>query len=361
MKRLIFLISLVLVKLMVLAACAGEPQTVEVTRIVEQEVQATVEVEVEVEVTRIVTETAVIEATRLVEVVITPTPAPTETAAPTATPISSSYVITTSDTLPLIAGRTDSTVAAIREANDLGPDDDLVVGEELLIPGWDGVLVEDTAVAVRPTATAFPIPADTSNMVVTGPNLLPNPSFDGDWYFYRFNELQIPVGWQIVTDEGPNTLDPGSGGNFLRPEVRVVPKPDLPDHEQDLFVFDGFRTVKAFKGGAPTSFSLFTDVSLPPGSYRLTVRFFPDIVAVYEGGRKVFATDPLAAEVRLIYNEGGTKWEPTEIGERNTVTYDFSITHARTVRVGASFRNRFIMHNNGWFIDHWALEALTSP
>ncbi len=367
MKRFLSLMSLALITLMALAACAGEPQTMEVTRIVEQEVPATVEVEV----TRVITETAVIEATRLVEVevVVTATPAPTETAvtpSPTATPISSSYVIETGDTLPLIAGRTGSTVAAIREANDLGPDDALVVGEELLIPGWDGVLVEDTAVAVRPTATATltstnPIPRDTRNWVVTGPNLLPNPSFEGDWYFYLYNELQVPEGWRLATDEGPNTLEPGSGGNFLRPEVRVVPRPDLPDHEQNLFVFDGFKTVKAFKGGAPTSFSLFTDVALPPGTYRMTVRFFPDTVAGYEGGHKIFATDPLAAEVRIIYNDGGTIWQGTRIGERNTVTYDFTITQARTVRVGASFRNRFIMNNNGWFIDDWSLNALTAP
>jgi LysM repeat protein len=365
-KRSAFFITLLLLKLMILAACAGEPQTVEVTRIVTQEVPATVEVEV----TRVVTETAVIEATRLIEIVITATPAPTETAvtpSPTATPTSSNYVIETGDTLPLIAGKTGSTVAAIREANDLSPDDELVVGEELLIPGWDGVFEDNTAVAVSPTVPAIPTstsPATSlpaTELVVSGPNLLPNPSFEGDWYFHQFNELQIPEGWLVVTDEGPNTLTPGSGGNFLRPEIRVIPESDLPPAERSLFIFDGMKTVKAFKGGAPTSFSLFTDVALQPGSYRLTVRFFPDIVAGYERGQKVFATDPLAAEVRLIYNEGGTAWQGTQIGQRNTLTYDFTVTQARTVRVGASFRNRYIMDNNGWFIDHWSLQALTPP
>lgn len=81
----------------------------------------------------------------------------------------------------------------------------------------------------------------------------------------------------------------------------------------------------------------------------------------YEGGQKVFAADPLAAEVRIIHNNGGTDWQTTNIGQRNTRTYDFTVTQTNTVRLGASFRNRFIMANNGWFIDHWSLYALTTP
>jgi len=191
--------------------------------------------------------------------------------------------------------------------------------------------------------------------------LLPNSSFEGDWYFDGYNELQVADGWQLVTDEGANTLNPGAGGLFNRPEVRVVPYTDLPDDERSLYIFDGSKTIKAFKGGAPTSFSFFTDIALQPGTYRLQIKFFPDIVASYKGGNKHYATDPLSAEMRIIHDGGGTIWQTTLIGQRNTVTYDFTVTDAATVRLGASFRNRFIMANNGWFLDDWSLYALTPP
>jgi hypothetical protein len=42
------------------------------------------------------------------------------------------------------------------------------------------------------------------------------------------------------------------------------------------------------------------------------------------------------------------------------LTYDFTVDEARTVRVGGAFRNRYIMANNGWFLDNWSLTPLTA-
>ncbi len=74
---------LLIVLFIMLAACTAQPQTVEVTRIVNQELPVTVEV------TRVVelqsTVEVPVEVTRLVEVVVTTTPAAMETAVPTAT------------------------------------------------------------------------------------------------------------------------------------------------------------------------------------------------------------------------------------------------------------------------------------
>lgn len=366
-RRLVALVAGILL----LAACAQQPQTVEVTRVVTQDVPVTVEVtrivevavveqvpvEVEVEVP--------VEVTRIVEVVPTaegePTaePAPTEVP-PTATPAEpaagSAYTVASGDTLSSIAVATGVTVAEIMAANSMGSDA-IIVGQELFIPGWDGGVV-----ASAPSEGDAPPVADEPSppVAVAGPNLLPNPSFEGDWYFYLYNELQIPDNWQLLTDEGPNTLEPGSGGVFNRPEVRVVPSKDLPPAERSSFIFQGDKTVKAFKGGAPTSFSMFTDVSLPPGAYRLTINFFPDAVAGYDNQRKTYATDPLAAEMRVIHNNGGTGWQTTQIGQRNTVTYDFTVEEGGPTRLGAGFRNRFALANNGWFIDGWSLEALSN-
>lgn len=264
LRFLLIVIALPLIAL----SCTTEPQQVEITREVIQEVPVTVEV------TRVVTEIETVEVametTRLVEVVVTATPAPTETAVaeteptpePTATPSSNIYTVQSGDNLSIIANRTGATVAIIREANDLTADSILTVGQELVIPGWDGVERVVEAAPTTPAGDPAAPPPPGGELVATGPNLLPNPSFEGDWYFHHYNELQVPDGWQLTTDEGPNTLEPGSGGNFYRPEVRVIPRPDLPPHEQNLFIFDGDKTIKAFKGGAPTSFSLFTDVVL---------------------------------------------------------------------------------------------------
>ncbi|MCB0033105.1 MAG: LysM peptidoglycan-binding domain-containing protein [Anaerolineales bacterium] len=374
MKNIKFGLAL-LTLFLLLAACAGEPEVVEVTRVVTQEQI------VEVEVTRLaevpVTVEVPVEVTRVVEVVVTASPMPTETAVPdevpteaptepaptataTALPEGNAYTIALGDTLSSIATKTGSTVSEIMTANNLSNDDFIAAGQTLFIPGWNGVL--PTAVAAAPTSVPAAATATTQSetppVVAQNTNLLPNPSFEGDWYFHIYNELQIPDGWQVVTDEGANTLDPGSGGLFNRPEIRVVPFTDLPPAEQSTFILNGSKTLKAFKGGAPTSFSLFTDITLQPGSYRFQVRFVPDTVVEYNGGQKVYSPDPLAAEVRIIHDNGGTAWQGTQSGQANTVFYDFILTTTSTVRLGASFRNRYIMNNNGWFIDDWSLVTL---
>ncbi len=286
---------------------------------------------------------------------------------PAATPTTGGviHVVQPGDNLYRLSIRYGTTVAAIRDANQLVNVGFIVVGQELLIPG--GTIPTEVADApAAPQATPIPQPGATAVAPTAVPpppaaatNLLPNGSFEGDWYFYLYNELQVPDGWQLAVDEGPNTLEPGSGGVFNRPEVRVVSTAALPPSEHPLFIFDGFKTVKVFKGGAPTNVSLFTDVHLQPGTYRLSISFFPDIVAEYQGGtNKVFATDPLAAEARIIHNNGGTGWQTVNIGQKNTLTYDFTVTQAGAVRVGGSFRNRFETANNGWFLDNWVLTQL---
>jgi len=362
------LIIALLAGLLVLAGCSGEPEVLEVTRVVNQEVPVTVEVtrlvpqiaevtrevpvEVTVEVTRLVTE-ATPTPTSMPATVASPTTAPTATPPPTATPLGdvATYVVQPGDTLATIAALTGVSIIQIQQANNLSDVNQITAGQTLVIPGWDGIL---TTGGVQPTA----VPGATQPPPTGAVNLLPNPSFEGDWYFYLFNELQIPVGWQLNIDEGPNTLDPGPGGTFFRPEVRVITTADLPPNEQAMFVFEGNKTVKAFKGGAPTIFWLFTDVALPAGSYRFTMNFFTDTVLAYENNQKVFTTDPLAAEVRVMFNDGGTDWLGTLSGQRNSMSYEFTLTEPQTVRLGGGFRNRFVMANNSWFIDDWSLYEL---
>jgi hypothetical protein len=264
--------------------------------------------------------------------------------------------------LASIASRTGSTVAEITAANNLSSQSFLSIGQELTIPGWDGQLATvPTVISNTPVPTTAAAEAQPTAVIATT-NLLPNPSFEEDWYFFNsINELQIPNGWSVSVDEGPNTLTDDPDDVFFRPEIRVVPGSDLPDSERAEFIFEGNKTIKAFKGGAPTSFAIFTDIALPAGSYRFTVRFFPDTVSIYREGNKVWATDPLASEMRFILNDGGTNWTTTAIAAQNTMTYDFTLAQAATVRLGAAFRNRYVNNNNGWFLDDWSLYQVAAP
>lgn len=362
------ILLLLIVSLAFLAACAGETQTVEVTRLVPQEVA--------VEVTRVVSEVSTVEVpvevTRLVEVevVVTPTPAEVEATAvpeatlePTAEPtaMSNIYVVASGDNLSIIATKTGTAVADIRAANNLAAGALLDVGQELVIPGWSGEIVAEVPTVDAASAPTAP-PAASTELVPVGPNLLPNFSFEEGWYFFQgVSEWQIPNNWLLAVDEGPNTLEGGTGGTFLRPEIRVVPKTDIPPAEHPLFVFDGQNTIKAFKGGAPTNFAIFTDITLQPGRYRMTINFFPDIVAGYSGGTKIWAVQELSSEARVIVDNAGTGWIVPQPGNKATLTYDFVVEETRTVRVGGAFRSRFINDNNGWFLDAWSLQALGNP
>ena len=272
------------------------------------------------------------------------------------------HVVQPGDSLFRISATYGVPIAAIVAANNLANASFIMVGQQLVIPGAtpsaSAPPATTTGAAAPPPAATVPAPAAPPPAAASG-NLFNNPSFEGDWYFYLYNELQVPDGWSVATDEGPvlETEDPND--RYFRPEIRVVSTAALPPNEHSSFIFDGIKTVKAFKGGAPTSFSMFDDVTLQPGLYRMTINFFPDIVAqYYPGGRRDYSTDPLASEVRLIHNNGGTDWSPATPGVRNTRTYDFRITQPETVRLGASFRSRFPAANNGYFLDLWTLERI---
>ena len=263
------------------------------------------------------------------------------------------HVVQPGDTSYTIAQQYGVTVDAIAEANNLANFRVVRVGKSLIIPGVVGTPTptsEYVAAATTPgSGTPVPPPA-------AGSNLFPNPSFEGAIYDHNgVQELQVPQGWFIYVDEGPNTLVPGSGGNFFRPESRVFATENIPAAEIPLFIWNGTHAIKVFKGGAPTHFGLFTDVYLQPGTYRATFRFFADAVLAYDGGTKIWATDPLSAEYRIIQGTGGTDWTPATIGQKNTITYTITVTRAGAVRLGVAFRNRFVESNNGWLIDDWSL------
>ena len=189
-----------------------------------------------------------------------------------------------------------------------------------------------------------------------GPNLLPNGSFEQGWYHLNnVPELQIPNGWQFSYAEGTNALDPDPWNVWVRPETRVLSSAFLPPDEHDLFIWDGNQTVKVFKGFGAIQFELTRNITLQPGSYILIINVFPDLVVGYDNGQKIWAPDPLSGEVKLIAGNGTTGWLLPEFGQKNTFRTRFTVTTPQTIKIGAAFRGRWAIENNGWFLDDWGL------
>lgn len=225
---------------------------------------------------------------------------------------------------------------------------------------------------LTPTSTATPVPSETPvqpptlTPSPTAPpvgteNLLPNPSFEDGWYHQNgVPELQLPNSWQLQWDEGFNWLDSDPWNRFVRPETRVLTSDFLPADERDLFIWDGDQTVKIFKREGSLSFRLTTMVTLQPGSYLFTIQVFPDMVDGYtEAGGKIWAPDPLSAQLRFIMDPPSNEWHFPTFGQKNEFQYAFYIDEPKTVRIGVHFVGRWAILNNGWFLDDWSLIQLS--
>jgi hypothetical protein len=223
-----------------------------------------------------------------------------------------------------------------------------------------------TSTVTRTPAPAIPA-TDTPQPTLPSPpvievNLLPNPSFEEGWYHIGgLPELQVANHWTLEWDVGSNPLDPDPWNEFVRPESRVLNGDFLPEGEHDLFIWDGDYTAKIFKREGATSFRLFTNVNLDPGTYQLEINVFPDMIDGYtEEGAKIWAPDPLSAELRFISGNNVGTWIFPTFGERNTYRHAFQVNASGQVRVGVAFRGRWAIVNNGWFMDDWSLNQLST-
>ena len=213
------------------------------------------------------------------------------------------------------------------------------------------------APTAAPVTAVPPTPAsDGSNL---GNNLLPNPSFEEGHYLQSgIAELQLPNSWRIEWDEGPTGVGNESWDVYVRPEARVLSTAFLPPHEHPLYIYEGLHTVKIFKGFGAVSFRLLTDVTLEPGSYIIEAQMFPDTVMAYVDGQKVWASDPISAEMRFLVGNGGTVFTPQAFGRKNVHNYTFTVTETQTMTVGVGLRGRFAISNNGWFMDNFSLRRV---
>jgi LysM repeat protein len=274
-----------------------------------------------------------------------PVPAPAVPApAPSAV---STYIIQPGDTLSLIAARYGVSMSALIQANNLTNPNLIFAGQTLVIPGGESPPDDQTPPPAPPPA-APPVQPEQ--------NLLPNPSFENGYYHLNgLAELQVPNQWTMEFDDGIPA--PGTGITLLRPESRVLSKPEIPTYEHPLFFWDGDWSIKVFKGHAPIGFRLLTEVYLEPGTYRFVANHFPDLIEGYDSNGKLWVSRPNAGEVAFV-GPGGSGWSSVTPGTKNTFVHEFTVTSPGAVRVGLAFRTRYAIPNSGFFIDDWHLERI---
>lgn len=290
----------------------------------------------------------------------------------------SSYTVVAGDNLYRVALRFGTTVDTLTDLNSINNRGIIYIGQVIELPdGSVAVAPSPTPVQAVPTPTQAPTqvavaptqvpatqapaqptapPAPTAvPQVLTGANLLRNGSFEnGHYNMNGVQELQLPVEWAFEWDEGASGFGNEEWDKWVRPETRVLGRPFIPPHEHPLFIYDGDVAVKIFKGYGAISVRMYQDVDLQPGSYQLTVRAFSDMVTGYQGGKK-YASDPVAAEVRVFAGGNDTGFLTMPIGQPGNAVLNFTINSAQSVRVGAGLRGRFALESNGYFIDHWEL------
>jgi len=296
-------------------------------------------------VAEVVSPTALMTAAPLATLTSTPvpppatnTPLPTDTPSPTETAVSTSTPRPPTET-PFIPTKTAMPTATFTPTSS------------------------PTAVPPTPFPSEFPTTQPTSSVPLTGANILPNGSFEGGHYNqWGVPEFQLPNGWWLEFDEGPTGYGNESWDVWVRPETRVLPDYQLPPAEHGLFIYDGTHTVKIFKGYGAISIRLLTDVYLPAGTYRMTINIYPDLYTSYEGGQKIWASDPASGEVRFVVSggSGGSGWRRPAFGQRNTMIHEFTINEAQSVAVGVGIKGPFAIANNGWVMDAWSLQQISN-
>lgn len=190
-------------------------------------------------------------------------------------------------------------------------------------------------------------------------NMLRNSSFEDGWYHPEgVPELQVPEEWVFwyATPDCENPYDPAEHSRFVRPEVRVLPKEQLPPLEQDLFILDRHHTLKIFKGSGAW-YGKLQQLTLP-GHYLFTVNIFADLVKEYLDGMKVWADDPQGHDGLVRLSSAGQQgpWVSLTPGQWNDISWEFRCTEFEILQV--EIMCPFPLANSGIFADAWSLTQI---
>jgi murein DD-endopeptidase MepM/ murein hydrolase activator NlpD len=196
-----------------------------------------------------------------------------------------------------------------------------------------------------------------------GDNMLKNASFElGTYKWAGIDEINIPNEWDFsyAPESEPNPIDSNPWSVFRQPEVVNPGKADLPPQEHDLFILDGDRTLKVFKGSGSIKFRVFQKVSLQPGKYKLRMPVFADLVKGYESnGAKIWADDPQMRDglYRPLFDGVVSEpWLSLTPGGWNTITVVKTVKTFHEITIGVEIMLPFALENNGVFMDDFSLE-----
>jgi len=184
-----------------------------------------------------------------------------------------------------------------------------------------------------------------------------NGSFEDGWYHPNgIPELQIPNEFVFAYNTGENPVNSDPGNEFVRPEIRVLPKDQLPPHEQDLFVLDGNYCLKAFGGAWNASFSQV--MTLEPGVYVLNIRVYGDLVMGYDENGKIPAKDPLSGRIRVHIDGKPGNWEFLAPLRWMRYGHTLVISELTDLDVRIEFMLPHAIASNGIFADLWTTRWL---
>lgn len=216
-----------------------------------------------------------------------------------------------------------------------------------------------------PDYSLYPFPPSLP-VGIDAANILANGSYEQGWTDWPNAPIQIPNHWDFYFWENqPNPYYPD--WLTVRPEAVHRSKDHLPEFEWPLYILDGDWTYKVFKGWGAIRWHLRQDVPFAqPGVYRFTVRLYPDLVEDYQGGQKVFSTNPNDGLIAFrVGDRPITPWQsfnpapdPGLEFRSQTITYDFTVTEPGTLTVRAIFFMPHPLVNNCVFLDDWSLTRL---
>jgi len=199
-----------------------------------------------------------------------------------------------------------------------------------------------------------------------GDNMLKNGSFENGTYKWGgVDEFNIPDDWEwaFAPPTETNPIDGNPWSEFKPPEVVNPSAVNLPPHEQALFILDGERTLKIFKGGGAIKFRLTQSVTVTePTTLRLTMPVYADLIKGYTNdGQKIWANDPQQRDGLYKFIVDGyspQEWISLTPGAWNNIVAQRTVQNPGIVTVGVEIMLPFALQNNGIFADNWTLEAV---
>jgi hypothetical protein len=180
-----------------------------------------------------------------------------------------------------------------------------------------------------------------------------------DWYDQGVQ--QVRNGWSLWYASGHNPLGNPSynepWNDWQTPEAIFRWDAFLPPEEHDLLLNDRGFAYKIFAGYKAWHIRLSSPIlSLPAGRYRLSLKYYCDAYAQYDG-RKIPPLDPLVFEAKLNLGEYQGRWEPADFLSDNIVHAEFEIEDGH-YDVSFELRNRWAIRNGGAFVKWFVLEKL---